>query len=983
MKKMRWKSTFAFVLICILVICAVPSVQVNATDMQDAALDGEDIDPEVALASDTNAPVVEEFSFDEQGQTLKPGDKFHITIKAYDTEGSDISAGYMYLSLTEKGKETNIYAKSTEKLSDRQYRITYEVSSGWEYEGNVDIISFEVYDVAGNTVRVKTDDSGNGRPSFNLKETVSETIKIKEIKLSKNTIELTDEVQKDSIEIEFIFEEGKAPSNTGNDFELWYRHDREDGNSGNISYVVQYQHSSDKWIGTNTHSHGLNTAGTYTLEKIYFDGATIEFSGDISYTVTITSTDTEAPVVMSVELYYDDQKLEAGTELEKNGTLQVRAKVEDASGLQDVYVKMDQFLSDVSADIWDMMTYDEALEYYIYDVDLTQLYATEWAVSYISASDIYGNQTTSSNESYDYEDLYFYVKDESGTIVLPDVTYEVHIELEYTVDTYPVTTGRKTSLKEIFPDGIPCEIEKEDITFLGWSVDVDGVEKLLQETDTFLVKPDSRVYVKPVYDKMIVNVYYVYYDTEAQLQYFSDERVICENGLTYEDLMAELGIDKIVHGSEFGFIGWTESSGSDLTEVIRGGRMTLYPQYKENILRLEYRYCDKDNKDVYLSKAVTYESDDTYRDVMAKYLVSDGEHTSEYFFTGWTTYFEGNSLDELVGEEEYIGQKYLYCYAQYSTENPEKPENPGNAGNSGGSGSSEKTESSGKTESSDETDTSTEVPVVTEPEEPLIQMPPSRQETSVPELPLLSAEEEKIVVKLADEVIAQRVEEVQNAEEGTTFVIGMETETGETATEVPVAVLEAVKGKDVKVVLDMGGYSWTINGKDILATNLSAINLEVNLDTEAVAPSIVETLAGGEPTRQISLTHNGNFGFKACLTINLGSEHEGEYGNLYYHDSNGKLVFMNAGQIDADGNVSLDFSHASDYVVVVGRDRTEEENKNIELLIPEENADEEVVPEEVVPEEVKNADQGMFSVVTGLVIVAAAACVLLLKKKHL
>ena len=167
--------------------------------------------------------------------------------------------------------------------------------------------------------------------------------------------------------------------------------------------------------------------------------------------------------------------------------------------------------------------------------------------------------------------------------------------------------------------------------------------------------------------------------------------------------------------------------------------------------------------------------------------------------------------------------------------------------------------------------------------------------------------ENKPAVKLEEEIINQKVEEAQKAEEGTALVIEMAKEGGEVATEVPVAVLEAVRGKDVNIVLDMGGYSWTINGQEVLATDLSAINLEVTMDTEAVAPSVVEKLAGGEPTRQISLTHNGDFGFKASLTINVGSEHEGEFGNLYYHDSNGKLVFMNAGQIDGDGNVSLNF----------------------------------------------------------------------------
>jgi hypothetical protein len=49
----------------------------------------------------------------------------------------------------------------------------------------------------------------------------------------------------------------------------------------------------------------------------------------------------------------------------------------------------------------------------------------------------------------------------------------------------------------------------------------------------------------------------------------------------------------------------------------------------------------------------------------------------------------------------------------------------------------------------------------------------------------------------------------------------------------------------------------------------------------------------------------------------VGDQYAGQFGNLYYYDSNEKLVFQNAGIIDGDGNVSLEFAHASDYVVVV------------------------------------------------------------------
>lgn len=206
---------------------------------------------------------------------------------------------------------------------------------------------------------------------------------------------------------------------------------------------------------------------------------------------------------------------------------------------------------------------------------------------------------------------------------------------------------------------------------------------------------------------------------------------------------------------------------------------------------------------------------------------------------------------------------------------------------------------------------------------------PSEPEKPVePDVP---AEQEKPseVNKLEEEKITEttsKIEDAINKQESNAgsnskpveVVVDMKKEDGTIATEVPKEILEAAKGENVDVVLDMGDYSWTINGKDIKAENLEAINLEVKLGTNNIPSEKVKLLANGQKTHQLSLTHNGDFGFKANLTINLGSEKAGQYGNLYYYDSNEKLVFMNSGKIDEDGNVSLLFSHASEYVVVIG-----------------------------------------------------------------
>lgn len=166
--------------------------------------------------------------------------------------------------------------------------------------------------------------------------------------------------------------------------------------------------------------------------------------------------------------------------------------------------------------------------------------------------------------------------------------------------------------------------------------------------------------------------------------------------------------------------------------------------------------------------------------------------------------------------------------------------------------------------------------------------------------------------KLSSDKIQEAVASITTAKAGDTYTVDMSE-----ATVVPKDVLEAAKGKDVDIVLDMNGYKWTINGNNIQADNLKDINLSVDTDSDAIPDDVISELAGNNPVKQISLAYSGDFGFKASLTYNIGSEYAGKYGNLYYYDSTGRMIFQNAGAIDADGNISLNFSHASEYVVVI------------------------------------------------------------------
>ena len=138
-------------------------------------------------------------------------------------------------------------------------------------------------------------------------------------------------------------------------------------------------------------------------------------------------------------------------------------------------------------------------------------------------------------------------------------------------------------------------------------------------------------------------------------------------------------------------------------------------------------------------------------------------------------------------------------------------------------------------------------------------------------------------------------------------------------TQIQGDVIDAIKGKNVDLVIDLGnGIKWTINGNTVTSNDVANIDLGVNVGSSSIPVDVINSITGQKSTIQISLVHNGEFGFTATLSIGLEASNAGYYANLfYYNQSTGKLEFMNAAKIDTLGNAVLTFTHASDYSIVI------------------------------------------------------------------
>ena len=133
-------------------------------------------------------------------------------------------------------------------------------------------------------------------------------------------------------------------------------------------------------------------------------------------------------------------------------------------------------------------------------------------------------------------------------------------------------------------------------------------------------------------------------------------------------------------------------------------------------------------------------------------------------------------------------------------------------------------------------------------------------------------------------------------------------------------VFETLAGQDITLVIDLGdGLSWTVNGMDIPEdADFTDIDMGVTMNSDGIPVDVVNTITGEVGTVQITLAHNGEFGFTMTLTAPLGKENAGYWANLYHYDERAEAMnFEAAAKIDEDGSVTIPFSHASQYAIVI------------------------------------------------------------------
>ncbi len=165
-------------------------------------------------------------------------------------------------------------------------------------------------------------------------------------------------------------------------------------------------------------------------------------------------------------------------------------------------------------------------------------------------------------------------------------------------------------------------------------------------------------------------------------------------------------------------------------------------------------------------------------------------------------------------------------------------------------------------------------------------------------------------------VSEETIDAIADAEPGETVTVDLSSG----STKLDKEVFETFAGKDVTLVVDLGDdVSWTVNGSDIPAdADFTDIDMGVTMNSDGIPMDIINAITGEHGSVQVELAHNGAFGFTMTLTAPVGEENAGLWANLYhFNEEAGKMTFETAAQIGSDGSVSLAFSHASQYAIVI------------------------------------------------------------------
>lgn len=193
-------------------------------------------------------------------------------------------------------------------------------------------------------------------------------------------------------------------------------------------------------------------------------------------------------------------------------------------------------------------------------------------------------------------------------------------------------------------------------------------------------------------------------------------------------------------------------------------------------------------------------------------------------------------------------------------------------------------------------------------------------------------------------------------------------------TEISQKIVEMAKENGVNIEVSLpNALKWTIKADSLGDEMPSSINLDAQIVSEVIEKEVINTVVTEEEYMELSLSHDGIFGFEATLTIPVEEKYVGKTANLFYFNEKTKeLEFVMAAPVDEDGNVLLNFNHASDYVIVFADKSMEDVAKVTETITENVNVEDNITEDK----QVKNDSINKLIVICIIILIVSGGIAL-------
>lgn len=141
-------------------------------------------------------------------------------------------------------------------------------------------------------------------------------------------------------------------------------------------------------------------------------------------------------------------------------------------------------------------------------------------------------------------------------------------------------------------------------------------------------------------------------------------------------------------------------------------------------------------------------------------------------------------------------------------------------------------------------------------------------------------------------------------------------------------MLYQLQGKNIWLDLVGDGYSWNLNGNDVVLEKYEPADIAVSLRDQYATASVTK-LSSFSDKIQINFNSQTKFPFKATLNVNVGTKYFGKHASLFKVDmTDFSVKYISSSEITPDGNAAFTLDEGGNYIAVISDEAVTDEEIN-------------------------------------------------------